>query len=153
MRIKRTQKSATKTPGRNSGFTLLELLLVMAILVVLASLSTFAILNLQKTSLQKTAFMEIETLKKACKMYRLTVGSFPQKLDDLHANPSGLSRTQWGGPYLEKSIQADPWQRAYTYSADELSGVVTIQSAGPDGQAGTEDDVPDPQTAGSQTSG
>ena len=65
MRIKKTENSAARNSGRNSGFTLLELLLVMAILVVLASLSTFAILNLQQTSLQKTAFMEIETLKKA----------------------------------------------------------------------------------------
>lgn len=142
MRIKRTRKSK-----KNSGFTLLELLLVMAILVVLASLSTFAILNLQKTSLQKTAFMEIETLKKACKMYKLNVGSFPQKLDDLHQNPSGLSRTQWGGPYLDKAIQADPWQRAYTYGSDELNDIVNITSSGPDGQAGTQDDVPDPTAA------
>ncbi len=144
MRIRRNDKSVAGS-NRNSGFTLLELLLVMAILVVLASLSTFAILNLQQTSLQKTAFMEIETLKKACKMYKLNVGAFPQKLDDLHSNPTGLTRAQWGGPYLEKAIQADPWQRQYTYSADPNSGIVTIRSAGPDGQADTEDDVPDPQ--------
>ena len=137
-----------KMKNRNSGFTLLELLLVMAILVVLASLSTFAILNLQKTSLQKTAFMEIKTLSKACKMYKLSVGSFPSSLDDLHANPSGLSRSQWGGPYIEDPIGTDPWQRPYTYGADELNDRVTISSAGPDGQAGTADDVPDPATNG-----
>ena len=131
---------------RNSGFTLLELLLVMAILVVLASLSTFAILNLQRTSLQKTAFMEIQTLSKACKMYKLNVGSFPSSLNDLYANPTGLSRTQWGGPYIEDPVAADPWQRPYTYGADELNDRVTITSAGPDGQAGTQDDVPDPAT-------
>ena len=135
-----------KMKNRNSGFTLLELLLVMAILVVLASLLTFAILNLQKTSLQKTAFMEIKTLSKACKMYKLSVGSFPSSLDDLHANPSGLSRSQWGGPYIEDPIGTDPWQRPYTYGADELNDRVTISSAGPDGQAGTADDVPDPAT-------
>ncbi len=143
MRLNRTKNSGKK----NSGFTLLELLLVMAILVVLASLSTFAILNLQKTSLQKTAFMEIETLKKACKMYKLQVGSYPQRLEDLHANPSGLTRTQWGGPYLDNPISNDPWQREYKYGADEVNDVVTISSDGPDGQAGTEDDVPDPANA------
>ena len=140
MRLNRTKNSGKK----NSGFTLLELLLVMAILVVLASLSTFAILNLQKTSLQRTTFMEIETLKKACKMYKLNVGSFPQRLEDLHSNPSGLTRTQWGGPYLDKPISNDPWQREYKYGADEVNDIVTITSDGPDGQAGTEDDVPDP---------
>jgi general secretion pathway protein G len=135
MRTKRT---------RNSGFTLLELLLVMAILVVLASLSTFAVLNLQKTSLQKTAFMEIKTLEQACKMYKLNVSSFPSTLDDLYTNPSGITRTQWGGPYLDAPVSNDPWQRPYSYGMDEANDQVVITSAGPDGQKGTEDDVPDP---------
>ena len=81
-------------------------------------------------------------------MYKLSVGSFPSSLDDLHANPSGLSRSQWGGPYIEDPIGTDPWQRPYTYGADELNDRVTISSAGPDGQAGTADDVPDPATNG-----
>lgn len=129
---------------RNSGFTLLELLLVMAILVVLASLSTFAILSIKSTSLQKTAYLEIQTLSKACKMYKLNVGSFPAKLDDLYANPSGLSRIQWGGPYVDEPVSADPWQRAYKYTPDDANERVMITSSGPDGRAGTEDDVPDP---------
>jgi len=141
MRIKRTKKMAR----RNSGFTLLELLLVMAILVVLASLSGFAIIGMQKNALTKAAFIEIQSLEKACTAYRLNVGTFPQKLDDLFSAPSGLSRTQWGGPFIEKAVKADPWQREYTYSADEALGKVAIRSAGPDGQAGTEDDIPDPQ--------
>lgn len=131
---------------KNSGFTLLELLLVMAILVVLASLSTIAIFSLQKSSLQRSALVEIKTLKDACKMFRLNVGSFPTSLEDLSTAPSGLSRNQWGGPYLEKPINADPWSRPYVYNADELNDRVIITSNGPDGQAGTEDDVPDPAT-------
>jgi len=142
MRIRRTEKRAS----RNAGFTLLELLLVMAILVVLASLSGFAIIGMQKNALTKAAFIEIQALEKACTAYRLNVGTFPQKLDDLYTAPNGLSRTQWGGPFLEKEVKADPWQRAYTYSADEAQGRVVIRSSGPDGQAGTEDDVPDPQS-------
>lgn len=141
MRIRRNRKAS-----RNSGFTLLELLLVMAILVVLASLSGFAIIGMQKNALMKAAFIEIQSLEDACTAYRLNVGTFPQKLDDLYTPPNGLSRTQWGGPFIEKEIKADPWQRAYTYSRDEVQGKVTIRSAGPDGQAGTEDDVPDPQS-------
>ena len=137
MRIKRNQRA---------GFTLLELLLVMAILVVLASLSTFAILSLQKQSYQRTAFLEINTLSSACKAYKLNVGRFPATLDDLFTLPSGLSRMQWGGPYIEKPVNADPWQRPYKYSADEANDRVVITSAGPDGQDGTEDDVPDPAT-------
>jgi hypothetical protein len=55
-----------------------------------------------------------------------------------------LTRNQWGGPYLEKPINAEPWSRPYTYTPDELNDRVIIVSNGPDGQAGTEDDVPDP---------
>ena len=117
----------------------------MAILVVLASLSGFAIIGMQKNALSKAAFIEIQSLEKACTAYRLNVGTFPQKLDDLFSPPNGLSQAQWGGPFLEKEVKADPWQRAYTYSADEAMGKVIIRSAGPDGQAGTPDDVPNPQ--------
>ncbi|MEM7782470.1 MAG: type II secretion system major pseudopilin GspG [Planctomycetota bacterium] len=130
--------------NKRSGFTLLELLLVMAILVVLASLSTFAVLNLQKTSYQRTAFMDIKTLSDACKMYKLNCGFFPAKLEDLTNNPAGLSRAQWGGPYIEQVISNDPWNRPYKYSPDEANDRVLITSAGPDGQEGTQDDVPDP---------
>lgn len=127
-----------------TGFTLLELLLVMAILVVLASLSTFAILSLQKNSYKRTAFMEIQTLSKACKMYKLNVGSFPSELNDLYQLPSGMNRSLWNGPYIEEPVNGDPWNRPYNYSADEVNDKVSITSNGPDGQAGTEDDVPDP---------
>ncbi|MGB1929883.1 MAG: type II secretion system protein, partial [Mariniblastus sp.] len=106
---------------RNSGFTLLELLLVMAILVVLAGLSTVAVINLQKGAYQKTALVEIETMEKACKMYKLNAGSYPATLDDLYTNPTGMSRAQWGGPYLDKPISNDPWQSPYSYTKDELN--------------------------------
>lgn len=127
---------------RNSGFTLLELLLVMAILVVLAGLSTVAVVNLQRGAYQKTALVEIETMEKACKMYKLNAGSYPATLDDLYTNPTGMSRAQWGGPYLDKPISNDPWQSPYSYTKDELNDRVTITSPGPDKQTGTEDDVP-----------
>ena len=77
-------------------------------------------------------------------MYKLNVGSFPAKLDDLYANPSGLSKVQWGGPYVSEPVSGDPWQRPYKYTPDDANERVMITSSGPDGRAGTEDDVPDP---------
>ena len=133
---------------RNSGFTLLELLLVMAILVVLASLSTVAIFSMQKSAYSKNALVEIKTLKDACKAYRLNVGSFPSQLDDLYNNPSGLSRAAWGGPYVEEPVEGDPWNRPYKYTADEANDMVTITSSGPDGASGTDDDIPGASTNG-----
>ena len=128
---------------KNSGFTLLELLLVMAILVVLASLSIFAVLNLQTGAYRKSAFLQIKNLEEACTMFKLNVGSFPQTLDDLRTMPSGMNQAQWGGPYIKVTVPADPWNRPYTYTADDANERVIITSNGPDGQAGTADDVPD----------
>lgn len=139
MRIQRTRKLGKK----RSGFTLLELLLVMAILVVLASLATVAVLSMQRNALRSTALLEIKTLSKACKMYKLQVYSFPAKLEDLHTLPSGLDMNSWGGPYVEDAIDGDPWHRPYQYSPDDANDVVMISSSGPDGQSGTDDDVPD----------
>jgi general secretion pathway protein G len=127
---------------RNSGFTLLELLLVMAILVVLASLSTFAVLGLQRNALSKAAATEIQNLKSQCIAFKLHVGNFPSSLDDLYAPPSGMTPSQWGGPYVQDPIKGDPWKQPYKYSADEANDRVMITSNGPDRQEGTADDIP-----------
>ena len=132
----------TRSRNRRSGFTLLELLLVMAILVVLASLAGFSVLNMRSNALARTAFIQIEMLESNCKAYKLQVGVFPNTLDDLHVQPAGMTRITWGGPYLEDPVPLDPWQRPYTYTADDMNERVTITSNGPDGQAGTEDDIP-----------
>jgi general secretion pathway protein G len=134
----------TRTRRSTGGFTLLELLLVMAILVVLASLSTFAILNMQQGAYQQSAFTEIQTLEDACTMYKLKTGAFPSELNDLFQPPSGMTQVQWGGPYLKEPVDGDPWSRPYNYMADETQNRVTITSNGPDGKQGTEDDVPGP---------
>lgn len=123
------------------GFTLLELLLVMAILVVLAGLASFAVLKIQKNAYSGAAGTEISTLSNACQMYKIHVGAFPTKLADLTTRPNGLDNTSWGGPYLKEAITSDPWNRPYKYSPDDLNDTVLIQSAGPDGQSGSEDDV------------
>ena len=82
--------SLKRRPRRSiqrGGFTLLELLLVMAILVVLASLSTFAILNLRDSTSQQAAQVQVETLKDACTMFKLSVGRFPNSCL-LYTSPS-----------------------------------------------------------------
>ena len=129
--------------SRRSGFTLLELLLVMAILVILASLSTVAVLNLQSSSQAKAAFAQINVLKSACTMYRMNGNPFPKSLDNLINMPPGMNTATWGGPYLsEDKIPLDPWQNPYKYSANDANDKVIISSAGKDGQHGTSDDIP-----------
>ena len=131
--------------NRRQAFTLLELLLVMAILVVLAGLAGFSVISMQKGALSKAAYIQVQNLEDQCKAYKLNVGTFPAKLDDLHILPSGMEQFKWGGPYLEDPVPMDPWGQPYKYNRDEQNDRVSIVSAGPDLQAGTQDDIPQVQ--------
>ena len=143
MRLSKLQSARRFNRRRRSGFTLLELLLVMAILVILASLSTVAVLNMQSGAQTKAAFTEISTLKNACINYKLSTLTFPKKLEDLVILPAGMNQANWGGPYLQrKDIPKDPWQNPYKFSAKDATDEVFITSAGKDGQHGTNDDIP-----------
>ena len=142
----RMQSKRRMRNRHRQGFTLLELLLVMAILVILASLSTVAVLNMQGNAQSKAAFTQISTLKTQCISYKLATLSFPKKLEDLVILPAGMSQANWGGPYLQdKNIPKDPWQNPYKYSAREATDEVFISSAGKDQQHGTADDIPGAQ--------
>ena len=142
MKLRNNQRKFARSSRRTrQGFTLLELLLVMAILVVLAGLAGFAVLGMQDNAYVNSAKLEIRTLASSCKAYKLNVGSFPAKLEDLYSRPSGIDQATWGGPYLDTQVVNDPWNRPYKYSPDDLNDTVLIQSAGPDGQSGSEDDV------------
>ena len=78
----------------------------------------------------------------ACVIYKLNMQRFPAELKDLTTVPVGISRVQWGGPYVDaEDYIVDPWGTQFSYSADESSNVVTIKSAGPDKKFGTDDDI------------
>ena len=145
MRLRNQSRGLSRPRRSRQGFTLLELLLVMAILVVLAGLASFAVLSIQKNSYARSANVEIATLANACTMYKLNVGSFPNKLVDLTTQPSGLDQATWGGPYLKTATDRDPWNRKYEYTANDQNDTVVILSLGADGQKGTPDDVSNSQ--------
>ena len=130
---------------RRQGFTLLEVLLVLAILVILASTVTFYFANTQRKANTRAARIQIHAVSQLLEEYHIDVGSYPQSSDGLQAlmqAPASLSdSTKWGGPYSKKEIPRDPWDREYVYESDGVS--FTITSYGADGQEGSEDDVTD----------
>lgn len=127
------------------GFTLLELLVVVAIIAMLAAYVGPKYFSQVGKSEQSVAKAQIEAFNRALGAYRLDVGSFPsteEGLNALLAAPQG--KTKWRGPYLEKAVPLDPWGRAYEYRAPGQNGAdYDIASFGKDGQPGGDGDAAD----------
>lgn len=130
-----------------SGFTLLELLVVLAILGLLIGLVAPAVLRQLGSAKEKIAHQSIERLGSVLDMYKLDVGSYPtteQGLQSLITRPPGVKR--WNGPYLKgDKMPEDPWGRPYLYrSPSERPGLdYDLYSLGPTGQlGGTGNDAP-----------
>ncbi len=123
-----------------SGFTLLELLVVLVILGLLAGVIGPQVMKHVGTSKSKTATVQIEELATALEMYRLELGTYPttaQGLAVLVQRPAGVD--QWNGPYLRKPvIPKDPWGRDYRYRHPGEHGTFDIYTLGADNADGGE---------------
>ena len=132
-----------KTRQRVSGFTLVELLVVLAILGMLAALVGPQVLNQLGGAKSKSATIQIRDFEQALELYKLDVGRFPRSGEGLEAlvrQPSGAKG--WNGPYLKKDeLPMDPWGNPYEY---RVSGSrIEIISYGADGRAGGSDEDAD----------
>ena len=123
----------------NRGFTLIEILVVMAILGMLAVMVAPNLFRQQASAERDFARSEISQLESLVMTYRADMGSFPDSLEDLVQNPSGSAR--WNGPYVRRGVPKDPWDNDYVYEAD--GGDFSIVSYGADGQRGGEGDDAD----------
>ncbi len=126
-----------------TGFTLMEVLLVLVILVVLASMAVTMFGGVQEGALKKAASADIGNLKNQVIVYQFGTKSYPDTLDDLVTRPSDSKvADRWEGPYLDK-VPRDPWDNDYKFSAPGKHNpdLFDIWSMGPDGQDGTDDDI------------
>ncbi|MBS0437449.1 MAG: type II secretion system major pseudopilin GspG [Proteobacteria bacterium] len=130
--------ATTAAAGRQqTGFTLLELLVVMVIIGLLASIVAPQYFSQIGKSNAKVARAQIEALGQALDQYRLDVGLYPtseQNLAALRAAPSGVAR--WNGPYLKRDVPQDPWGHPYQYRSPGQHGEYDLMSLGLDGQPG-----------------
>jgi general secretion pathway protein G len=141
-----TMPRAPQRAVRRRGFTLVEVLLVLVILVVIASLAVTAYGPIQRRANINAAKVQIGAFETPLETYRLDVGDFPstdEGLEALREMPSGGDETKWSGPYLGKPVPPDPWGQPYQYeypgTHDELKP--DVWSMGPDMIEGSDDDV------------
>ncbi|MEP5766264.1 MAG: type II secretion system major pseudopilin GspG [Halieaceae bacterium] len=136
------RSSALKHP--QSGFSLLEMLVVLVIMGMLAGLVGPRMFGQVDASKAKTAKTQIKMLKGSLETMRLDTGRFPTEdegLDTLYERPQEEPvRSRWRGPYLDEAVPPDPWGNDYQYSIPGANGQpFALYSFGGDGQLGGTD--------------
>jgi general secretion pathway protein G len=139
----------TQSPVNRAGFTLVELLVVLVILVLLFGLVGPRILGAQAKADIKTTQIDIGNLESALEFFAVDMRTFPtseEGLQALLAAPVDENRSQnWDGPYLDsEDLPVDAWGNAYRYSYPPENGkrdFPNIWSPGKDGQDNTDDDI------------
>jgi general secretion pathway protein G len=144
------------------GFSLIELVIVIAVIAILAALLAPTILGQAERARLSRAHSDVAELGKVVARIRTDTGSSSaQCLTSIYQHPLATGNAPadcgggthapncstvspgyvcWGGPYTV-SVTNDPWNNAYTASEDTTTYAVTITSAGPDGTFGGTDDI------------
>lgn len=128
-----------------SGMTLLEILVVMVILGLLATLGSIQLMGYLGRAKTDTARLQVQELMTAVDLYRIDVGRPPSTSEGLQAlldRPAGANA--WRGPYLRsKSILTDPWRRPYQYKSPGDRGEYDLVTFGADGVPGGDSEKSD----------
>jgi general secretion pathway protein G len=130
------RRNAFHAAKRSAGFTLIEIMVVIVILGVLATLVVPRIMGRPDEARAAAAKNDVRQIMNALKMYQLDNGKFPatdQGLQALVTRPAN-GAANWKG-YLEK-LPVDPWGKPYQYLSPGIRGEVDVFSFGADGQQG-----------------
>lgn len=137
------------TRGGRRGFTLIELIVVIAIIATLAAVVAPAIFQNVGDAKTASAKSQIEMLSLALNSYRLDNDQYPsteQGLAALQTMPTiGTLPKNWRGPYLSRVLGNDPWDRPYVYRSPGVENPkgYDLYTLGRDGKPGGKDDDAD----------
>ncbi len=136
-------KKRSEHRRNQDGWTFIETIIVIAIIMILTSTVGFMAFRYIDKAKTATARTQIETLALSLNAYYFDTKNFPsesQGLDALWKKPGGTpSADGWDGPYLEKEIHDDPWGNEYLYTVPGPNGLpFGISSLGADGVQGGE---------------
>ncbi|HEX5727113.1 MAG TPA: type II secretion system major pseudopilin GspG [Longimicrobiaceae bacterium] len=139
-----------RKPNGRGGFTLVEILVVIIVIAVLATLVAPNVFRHVGRAKDTTARAQIELLASAIEAYRLDNDAYPtteQGLAALRQAPAVEPRARdWRGPYLRREVPVDPWGRPYLYRSPgtvnpETYDLLSLGRDGREGGAGEDADV------------
>lgn len=134
--------------ARQSGFTLLEMIVVLVIIGLIAGLVGPNLFRQADKAKVQTAETQIKMIRGALHTFRLDMGRFPttdEGLKILAQRPSDERVAKfWEGPYIDGAVPLDPWNRDYVYNlTPSASEAFSLYSFGADGAQGGEGDGQD----------
>lgn len=132
--------------GSQSGFTLLEIMLVVVIIGMLITVAVVRLGGQTEKARLVTAKHQIDAYKTALGLYDLDNGGFPTQEQGLNAliAQAGGTLPNWKGPYLDPPlIRPDPWGHPYIYRypGQKIPSGYDLFSPGKNGVEGDEDDI------------
>jgi general secretion pathway protein G len=137
---RRRCRAAQCGSGGESGYTLVEILVVLAIIGLVMGLVGPRVMSYLSDSKTKAARLQIDGLAAALDLYYLDNGAYPSSTEGLQSlvqKPD--SAVNWNGPYLKiNTVPKDPWGKPYNYTAPGQHGPYDITSLGMDGRDGGE---------------
>lgn len=123
---------------REDGYTLTEMLVVIAIIALIAAVLTPQLLGQMSRARAKTAQLQLDTVAAAVELFRTDVGRYPNEQEGLNALLQDPGNAEgWLGPYLKDSkFTRDPWNRAIEFEVEADGDRFAVSSLGSDGKAG-----------------
>ncbi|MDP8222166.1 MAG: type II secretion system major pseudopilin GspG [Candidatus Lernaella stagnicola] len=128
---RREQWSALAQNSR--GFTLLEVMVVIVIIGIMASLVGINVIKRLEESRIEATQIQLATFRDALDMFKIDNGTYPD-------SGIGLEAVAAGGYLRDNRMPPDPWNHPYLYVSED-GWTYTVWSTGPDGRPGTDDDV------------
>lgn len=141
-RFQPLSRAATRT---RAGYSLMEVLIAVAIIAVLATLVGPRLLGQLDRSKVTAARTQIRMIETSLDTMRLDIGRYPSQEEGLALlqSPTDSVSGMWAGPYLDGGLPEDPWGHAYQYRVGGGSDRGQVFSYGADGQEGGSGDNAD----------